>query len=48
MIVRHAETFLTSTLLGGTIGVNNAHQGYARRKAGTLKLVGFFFLGGRG
>ena len=23
---------------------NNAHQGYARRKAGTLKSVGYLFL----
>lgn len=29
-----------------TLRCNNAHQGYARRKAGTLKSVGYLFLGG--
>lgn len=27
-----------------TLHHNNAHQGYARRKAGTLKSVGYLFL----
>jgi len=28
-----------------TLAPNNAHQGYARRKTGTLKSVGYLFLG---
>jgi hypothetical protein len=31
--------------LVATLDRNNAHQGYARRKAGTLKSVGYLFLG---
>ena len=37
---------LTRAVTGGSICLNNAHQGYARRKAGTLKLVGYFFVVG--
>jgi|JI8StandDraft_2_1071088.scaffolds.fasta_scaffold429048_2 hypothetical protein len=38
--------FLTPAKPSGSIRGNNAHQGYARRKAGTLKLVGYFFVAG--
>ena len=35
---------LTIAPCNGIICGNNAHQGYARRKAGILKSVGYFFV----
>ena len=46
MSAKASMLLLTPAIPGGSICSNNAHQGYARRKAGILKLVGYFFVCG--